>query len=306
MHHAPGSPAKFVTLVLACVLGLLGVLATLSRVDGVTGLIPFLDTGRAKESTPRHQPTVLSIPGPMGADSWIAFSVSGEHGRSPLYVVAPDGFPLQEVYPDLPQGTNREWSKDGHSILLCTPFDHLDGGPGSPCTDAPSVTPNLRNPPSLTYFDSRPRRSPDGRTLAFVRVHDADPNRAALMTVDILSGVSSELVEFGANVQLGIDWSPDGRQVVYTSKPRGGSATNVWIAAVDGSGTRQLTHLDQGWTASSPTYSPDGGRIAMTLRAGDRAGIAVADTAGGKPTIVVGISTMRPRDLDWGPALRQR
>jgi len=306
MHPALGSPAKFVTLVLACMLGSLGVLVTLSRIDGRAGLNPFLAAERAKEPNARHQPTVVTIPAATGADSWIAYSVSGTNGRSPLYVVAPDGFPVQEVYPNPPQGTNREWSKDGRSILLCTAFDHLDGGPGSPCADAPSVTPNLRNPPSLTYFDSRPRRSPDGRTLAFVRVHDADPNRAALMTVDVLSGVSSELVGFHANVQLGIDWSPDGRQIAFAAKPREGGATDVWIAAADGSDQRQLTHLDAGWAASSPTYSPDGGRLAMSLSAGGQGGIAVANTAGGKPSIVVGFSTMLPRELDWGPALHQR
>ncbi len=306
MRPGPGLDAKLAALLLACLLGLLGVLATLSRLDDRAVLIPLPDPEPAEGWSMPHQPVSVPVPDASREGSWLAFTGPGQHGTSQLYVVSPDGSDPEVVHQDVPGGGTREWSGDGRSILLCTALDYLDGGPGNPCMTAPSVTPNLRTGPSLTYFDSRPRRSPDGRRLAFVRIHDAEPNRAALMTVDIVSGQSAVLVEFEANVQLGVDWSPDGRDLVYTAKPRRGGATDLWIAAVDGSGARQVTHLGDDRTASSPTYSPDGTRIAISLDTGGSAAIAVLNPETGELATLAKFEGMVPCDLDWGPVVGPR
>ncbi len=285
--------------------GCVGVLATASQIDK-SGIVPLLDVARAKVSVTRYQPRSVAVPAPASGDSWIAYTAAGQDGTTALYVVTPEGSELRQLQRDTPRSTSREWSKGGGSILYCTRPNDASAAPENHCLDEPSVLPHLRTGPSLTYLDSRPKRSPDGRTLAFVRIHDAQPDRAALMTVDIISGLSTELVGFEANVQLGIDWSPDGRFLAYTTHPAGGPSSDLWVVAADRSRKRQLTHLPDGWTASSPTFSPDGAHIAISLDTPGWAEIAIADLAGNPPAPVVGFRSLVPQELDWGPTLGKR
>jgi Tol biopolymer transport system component len=63
---------------------------------------------------------------------------------------------------------------------------------------------------------------------------------------------------------LGLAWSPDGRQLAFTAGKERESfgKTEIRIAAADGSGVRLLTR-GPSHTASNPTWSPDGKRIAF-------------------------------------------
>jgi Tol biopolymer transport system component len=56
--------------------------------------------------------------------------------------------------------------------------------------------------------------------------------------------------------------SPDGKEVVYLSDS--GGHVNVWIASVDGSGSRQITfERDPAVVIGIPVWSPAGDRIVM-------------------------------------------
>lgn len=301
-----GSPNKVWPTMLAVLLGCLGILATVSEVER-TGLAAFRDLARATGPESGHPPLTVAVPASTG-DSWIAFNAvrRDRAGTTALYVVAPDGTDLRQLHRDAPRSRIREWAEDGRSIVFCAGQDYSAGAPTTQCRQDPSVTPHLRMVPSITYLDSRPTRSPDGRTLAFVRIHDAGSHRAALMTVDIISGLSTTLVGFEANVQLGIDWSPDGRLLAYTSNPGGGPTSDLWVVAADGSQRRRLTHLDPGWSAVAPSFSPDGTRIATILDAGDWAEVGIVELAGSVPEPVVGFRTLVPQELDWGPSVGAR
>lgn len=302
VDRPPGrAPAAIVAMLVGCV----GVVATASQIDK-SGLAPFLDAARTRPSVTRQQPKSVTVPAPARDDSWIAYTAVGQDGTTALHVVTPEGSELLQLQRDTPSSSSREWSKGGGSILYCTWPNNSATAPENSCLEEPSVLPHLRTGPSLTYLDSRPKRSPDGRTLAFVRIHDAESDRAALMTVDIISGLSSEVVGFEANVQLGIDWSPDGRLLAYTTNPAGGPTSDLWVVAADGSQQRQLTHLPDGWTASSPTFSPDSAHIAISLDTPGWAEIAIADLAGSLPEPVVGFRNLVPKELDWGPSLGPR
>ncbi len=291
---------------LALLVGCVGVLATASEVERA-GLPPLLDAAGAKAPLTERQQVTVPVPWLADPDSWIAFTGAGRNGTPALYVVTPDGTDLRQIYRGAPgsasRGVGQGWRQ--HRVLhLAEPFGRGTGEPVPPGAGCVAVPPHrARASPTST---SRPKRSPDGRTLAFVRIHDAGSHRAALMTVDVISGLSSEVVGFEANVQLGIDWSPDGHLLAYTSNPGGGPTSDLWVVAADGSQSRQLTHLPEGWTASSPTFSPDGTRIAMSRQASGWAEIAVAELTGGVPEAVVGFRNLVPRELDWGPAVGPR
>ncbi|MFZ0529474.1 MAG: hypothetical protein WAL91_02925 [Propionicimonas sp.] len=298
-------PGRTRTALVALLVGFVGVPATASEVERALWS-PVLEAAHAQTPVNRRQPRSVGVPAPSGADSWIAYTAVGKDGSTSLYVVTPDGSDLRQIPQSPPGSTFREWAPDGRRITFCAWPDSSAGAPDDQCREVPSVSPHLRTAPSLAYLDSRPKRSPDGRTLAFVRLHDAESPRAALITVDIISGLTSEVVGFEANVQLGIDWSPDGRLLAYTANPSGGPTRDLWVVGADGTHRRRLTRLADGATASSPTFSPDGTRIAVSVDSGGWAEIAVAELAGSVPEPVVGFRTLVPRDLDWSPTVVAR
>jgi len=88
--------------------------------------------------------------------------------------------------------------------------------------------------------------------------------------------------------------SHDGARLAYVG--RGDEASlQIFIAGIDGTGVRQVTHDRRG--ATSPAWSPDGARIAYTgYGSGDVRNLFVFDVATGESTQV----TDEPRDV-WGP-----
>ena len=62
-------------------------------------------------------------------------------------------------------------------------------------------------------------------------------------------------------------FSPDGRHLAFGTT-RSGEASEIWVAAADGSGARQLTHGPGRWQGS-PHWAPDGRRIAFDSQNAD-------------------------------------
>ncbi|HEY0625797.1 MAG TPA: amidohydrolase family protein [Allosphingosinicella sp.] len=93
--------------------------------------------------------------------------------------------------------------------------------------------------------------SPDGRTIAFDLLGD-------IYTMPITGGRATR-ISAGLPYEQQPRFSPDGRQIAFTSDRGGGD--NIWIMNVDGSGRRQLTK-ESFTLLNNPTWSPDGRYIA--------------------------------------------
>jgi len=113
----------------------------------------------------------------------------------------------------------------------------------------------LTNPPAQSYGDRNPVFSPDGKALAFVRTSAIDVEDIYLLPV---AGGEPQRLTFDNKFTGGLDWTADGREIVFSSTRAGNP--NLWRISVTG-GTPQLLP-GIGTNAVSPSVSRQGNRLA--------------------------------------------
>jgi TolB protein len=113
----------------------------------------------------------------------------------------------------------------------------------------------------------QPVWSPDGGRIAFVQV-DGNSSDIWVMNADG-SGAKVRTPFKSANLRASHwafqpVWSPDGSQIAYVSEEASFDLA-LWVMNADGSGRRQVALLDA-YTGGldTPSYSPDGLRVAFT------------------------------------------
>ncbi|WP_311268399.1 amidohydrolase family protein [Sphingobium sp. WCS2017Hpa-17] len=94
----------------------------------------------------------------------------------------------------------------------------------------------------------QPDISPDGRTILFDLLGD-------IYALDAAGGTARPLLT-GMAFERNPVFSPDGKQFAFISDRSG--VTNLWIANVDGTGLKQLSHDTTVAIYTSPAWSPDG------------------------------------------------
>jgi serine/threonine-protein kinase len=104
---------------------------------------------------------------------------------------------------------------------------------------------------------ANPRLSPDGTRLAVTQLRDGNWD---IWTYDLARGVSTR-VTFDETPDTEQIWSPDGRELIYSTERKG--PANLFRKPADGSGEGQpITKSDVPLWASS--WSPDGRSVALT------------------------------------------
>jgi Tol biopolymer transport system component len=120
---------------------------------------------------------------------------------------------------------------------------------------------------ALAGCGSSPER-PAGR---FVFSSDfATPNASRLFVIGADDSGMHKVTRGLARVGEGdADWSPDGSRIVFDRTFECADplivCDAIWVVSADGSGERRLTPQTPGTGGLSPTWSPDGGRIAYAL-----------------------------------------
>jgi Tol biopolymer transport system component/DNA-binding winged helix-turn-helix (wHTH) protein len=126
---------------------------------------------------------------------------------------------------------------------------------------------NTETPLRLTEdaaHDTQPTWSPDGSTIAFVRIGE----RIGIYSVPSIGGQVRRLLYTDARID-GIDWSPDGKWLVFSAPPRAGVYNRLTLLSLETLETEPLTSsASQHMCDYGPRFSPDGGTIAFARSSG--------------------------------------
>jgi dipeptidyl aminopeptidase/acylaminoacyl peptidase len=232
--------------------------------------------------------------------SRIAFT-SNRDGDFDIYTMNPDGSDQTNITSDDPSTDDApHWSPDGNWIALETDRYHS--------THIELITPDGQLGPELgsvaydSWFDSW---SPDGKSFLVEsnRTGDYDIYRYDLegsgLQLQLSLAQPAKTVSDDSAVEGAATWSPDGKQIAFSSNRDGDF--EVYVMDADGGPQRQLTHnsvddivLD--WQSSHDLRAPTvkalmsrgtpGKRIAIRFKAFDNSGqasIAITVFVGKRP-----------------------
>jgi Tol biopolymer transport system component len=152
--------------------------------------------------------------------------------------------------------------------------------------------------------------SPDRRTLAYA------PVGTGIWLLRLDDGSTRQLTEGDSDDEPA--WSPDGSRIAFSGRDLDRCellqlrtcVSEIFVVNADGTGLRRLTDgRDAGNGHRSPTWSPDGRRIAFSAvepwgnpRHTEKSRIMIVPAKGGRPRTVLELPVnFHPDYLDWSP-----
>jgi len=264
----------------------------------VAGFVVAVTAFRGEAPVARQTPAPFP-PAPV-ANGPIFFQHLGGDGEDispgPIESIEPDGSDRRTVFGDEPMRiTQLAWSPDGSRIAYANPVlgergiyvADADGTDAIRLTDGPN--------------DGHPSWSPDGSRIVFastaydptIAFCDGLPGQEFLCPTDLYamdadgSNVTRLTSEPAAEFQPA--WSPDGSRIAFVRVVHGETADEIFNApaifamAPDGGAARQVSQTTGEWAGSdySPSWSPDGSRIAFVGFRWEDFGLWVVGADGG-------------------------
>jgi Tol biopolymer transport system component len=225
-----------------------------------------------------------------------------------LFTVNPDGSDFTQLLTE--RSTDPDWSADGKKIAF-TAIDREFAAFHIAVVNADGTGRRAIDPPRVPLRDDfQPTWSPDGTKIAFVREVPEGPfldrREIFVMTADGQDATRLSFRDPAAGDLAAFEpaWSPDGSRIAFTRtvpSPSLITADDIFVMNADGTNVTRLTHNDTsiGQTNSSPSWSPDGSRIAFFSSRDGRAGIFTMRSDGTDVTRLSGGD--RGREPAWSP-----
>jgi Tol biopolymer transport system component len=166
--------------------------------------------------------------------------------------------------------------------------------------------------PNGAGFATDPNVSPDGKTLSFVGFDGSlvgpPPNFEAaqgLFTSGLDGNNLKQLLPFSSDQAIKQDWAPDGGDLlvgVNANFFHQGDSANIATIRPDGTDFQYLTQYQGGAVnAFAGSYSPNGQWIVFRLEDHGSYALYKMRADGSNLHAILGFSSFRPRNIDWGP-----
>ena len=234
----------------------------MKQIGGVA--VTQLTSGPASDIHPMFSPDGGSI----------AFA-SDRGGSWDIWIMSLDGGPPFQVTTGDADEVHPSWSPDGSRLIFCS-LSVMSGQWELWVADTARRTGNR-----FIGYGLFPKWSPVKDTIVFQRAREQGDRRFSIWTITLVNGEPGypvEIASSGKDALILPSWSPNGRQIAYSSSavhgPSRPSITDadhgpfdIWIINADGTGNTRLT---DGMSRNfGPTFSHD----SRVFFASDRAGI---------------------------------
>ncbi len=180
-----------------------------------------------------------------------------------LWSLASDGGRAEPLTDGLGDDRLPDIARDGTRIV----FQSFRAGSWDIWSMAPDGS-ELTQLTSSEFDDREPVLSPDGARLAFSSDRSGNYD---VWLLDIASRGVEQLTRHEANDYMPA-WSPDGRSIVFVSERGAGEASELYRIDL-GEGREESRVASVNGALASPSFSPDGRRIAVRLLERDAMGI---------------------------------
>ena len=190
---------------------------------------------------------------------------SNRDGGKEIYVMNADGSNIKRLTSNLADDVNPSWSPDGSRILF---ESERDGN-----RELYVMDPEGGNQVRLTRdnaVDSTATWSPDGSLIAFASNRDTGPPYNPYnLDIYVMNADGSHVKRIvdDPEYDVGPQWSPDGRKIVFMTGRNG--HFDVYDMNADGTGQRNLT-ADYDKSDGAPVWSLDGQNIVFSRRIDDK------------------------------------
>ena len=275
------------------------VLATPPGANGRLTFMRFDDNGQFQVWVANQDMTQQVQITPGTSDGWfpswspdgtrIAFS---SHSSDPdpnddvevidVFTMRPDGSDVRKITDSVGTSEKPSWSPDGRWIVFSADRADYPRSQGIYLTrsNGHGVPRRITTLPATSVWQELPKFSPDGRVIVFTEYRTVSVPQEGGGTVDTEQSALFTVRPDGTHVRRitpwdlnagDADWSPDGRRLVFGSRPASaGGLQEVMIADADGRHLRNISRdhpLPAGdspdtYTESfNPGWSPDGRTI---------------------------------------------